>query len=161
KSVLGGSAGVVGKREVVLAYDFDIGKYEVTREEWEKVMGPGSAHSHYSRSGPLRALVSDVPEEDFRRFPVDGVSWDDCQEFIRRLNRLANETGWVYRLPLSTEWEYACRNGPGQSADELGADFYAGESSTVLAASQANFFATGLKRPCLVGSFAPNRLGIH
>ncbi len=161
KSLLLGSGGVVGTRKIEINYDFYIGKYEVTREEWEAVMGPGTASSLYSRTGALKAAVADVSDADLKRFPVDGVSWNDCQAFIRRLNRQTTESGWAYRLPLSSEWEYACRNGPGQSAEDLAAEYYAGEPSTTLGTNRANFFDTGLKRPCPVGSFAPNRLGIH
>jgi formylglycine-generating enzyme required for sulfatase activity len=161
KSLLGGTSGNLGKREVEIAYDFYIGKYEVTREEWEKLMGVGTAYSLYSRTGALKAMVADVSDEELKRFPVDGVSWADCQQFIARLNKQVKESGWAYRLPLSTEWEFACRNGPGQSIQELGCDFYAGEPSTTLGANRANFKGTGLNRPCAVGSFAPNRLGIY
>jgi formylglycine-generating enzyme required for sulfatase activity len=67
-----------------------IGKYEVTQEEWEAVMG----------SNP----------SNFRgaRLPVEMVSWNDCQTFIQRLNQL---TGQHFRLPTEAEWEFAARGG--------------------------------------------------
>ena len=68
-----------------------IGKYEVTQEEWQAVMG--SNPSYHKGSGKL---------------PVEDVSWDECQEFIRRLNSL---TGKTFRLPTEAEWEYAARGG--------------------------------------------------
>ena len=160
-STLGGGGGVVGTRKVEIPYDFDIGKYEVTREEWEKVMGPGTAHSLFTRIGPMKELVASVSDTDLRRFPVDGVSWNDCQEFITRLNTAVKEKGWEYRLPTGKEWEYACRNGSGQLPEEFGCDFYVGTPTTIFSANRANCGETGLKRPCRVGSFAPNRLGIH
>ena len=43
------------------------------------------------------------------RLPVESVSWEDVQEFIRRLN--AREGGSRYRLPTEAEWEYAARAG--------------------------------------------------
>ncbi len=67
-----------------------IGETEVTQELWQAVMG--SNPSNFSGS----------------RKPVENVSWDDCQEFIRKLNSL---TGQKFRLPTEAEWEYAARGG--------------------------------------------------
>ena len=69
---------------------YSIGKYEVTQELWEAVMG--SNPSKYKGS----------------RRPVEKVSWNDCQEFIRKLNDL---TGASLRLPTEAEWEFAARGG--------------------------------------------------
>lgn len=160
-STLGGGGGVVGTRKVEIPYDFAIGKYEVTREEWETVMGLGTAHSLFTRTGPSKELVANVSDEDLRRFPVDGVSWNDCQEFLTRLNNAVKQKGWEYRLPTGKEWEYACRNGSGQLPEESGCDFFAGTPSISLGLYHANWAGAGLKRPCPVGSFPPNRLGIH
>lgn len=70
--------------------DYCIGKYEVTQEEWEVVMG------------------SNPSEFEGSRRPVENVSWEDCQEFIRKLNAI---TGQTFRLPTEAEWEYAARGG--------------------------------------------------
>ena len=70
--------------------DYKIGKTEVTQEQWEAVMG--SNPSEFSGSN----------------LPVESVSWNDCQEFIKRLNSL---TGLSFRLPTEAEWEYAARGG--------------------------------------------------
>ena len=67
-----------------------IGKTEVTQVLWEAVMG----------SNPSRF------KGDY--LPVEYVSWDDCQEFIEKLNYL---TGQNFRLPTEAEWEFACRGG--------------------------------------------------
>ena len=161
KSKLGGDKGVVGPREVTIPYDFFIGKYELTREEWEKVIGPGTDPSHFSRTNAGRDAVANVSDEDLKRYPVERVSWNDCQEYIRQLNRKAQESGWFYRLPTFTEWEYACRNGPGQTDADLGCDYYAGEPSMTWTAEMGNLKENGLQSPTRVGCYKPNRLGIH
>jgi formylglycine-generating enzyme required for sulfatase activity len=76
---------------VTISKPFYLGKYEVTQREWKAVMG--SNPSYYK--GDNR--------------PVERVSWDDVQEFIKKLN--AKEGGDKYRLPTEAEWEYACRAG--------------------------------------------------
>lgn len=161
KSKLCGYKGVVGTREVTISYDFYIGKYELTREEWEKVIGPGTDPSHFSRTNAGRDTVANVSDEDLKRYPVERVSWNDCQEYIRQLNRKTQETGWVYRLPTFTEWEYACRNGPGQTDADLGCDYYAGEPSMTWIPEMGNLKENGLQSPSRVGSYKLNRLGIH
>ena len=67
-----------------------IGKTEVTQALWKAVMG----------SNPSYFKGADLP--------VENVSWDDCQEFIRKLNAL---TGQNFRLPTEDEWEFACCGG--------------------------------------------------
>lgn len=78
----------------VTVSSFSIGKYEVTQELWEAVMGVNPSHF--------------VFESDTKILPVEQVSWDDCQEFIHKLNAL---TGKKFRLPTEAEWEYAARGG--------------------------------------------------
>ena len=67
-----------------------IGKCEVTQELWEAVMGSNPSHFKGAQN------------------PVENVSWNDCQEFVSRLNSL---TGRTFRLPTEAEWEYAARGG--------------------------------------------------
>jgi len=69
---------------------FSIGRYEVSQEEWEAVMG----------SNPSKFKGS--------KLPVEQVTWNDCQTFIHKLNQL---TGKQFRLPTEAEWEYAARGG--------------------------------------------------
>ena len=69
--------------------DYHIGETEVTQELWQAVMG---SNPSYFKGDNQR--------------PVENVSWDDCQEFIKKLNRL---TGKKFRLPTEAEWEYAAR----------------------------------------------------
>ena len=81
---------------VTINQGFYLGKYEVTQEQWESVMGTRLWQGRdYVRSGS--------------NYPAVYVSWEDAQEFIRRLN--ASQSSNVYRLPTEAEWEYACRAG--------------------------------------------------
>ena len=72
--------------------DYSIGETEVTQELWQAVMGNNPS---YHNTGDLQ-------------YPVESVSWDDCQDFINKLNELTGET---FRLPTEAEWEYAARGG--------------------------------------------------
>ena len=74
-----------------------LGKYEVTQDQWQAVMGTNP--SEFSGCG---------------RHPVETVSWDDAQAFIRQLN--ARGGGASYRLPTEGEWEYAARAGRSETA---------------------------------------------
>ena len=70
--------------------DFYIGKYLVTQELWEEIMGKIPSF--------FRGLD----------LPVEGVSWKDAESFLLNLNKI---TGKNYRLPTESEWEYAARGG--------------------------------------------------
>jgi formylglycine-generating enzyme required for sulfatase activity len=160
KAWLDGHVGKPGNKQVEIPNDFYLGVYEVTQEEWQKVMG--SNPSRFFRSGGGNGQgIWDLSDAAVKRFPVNEVSWFQCREFAKKLNEQLNEPGWEYRLPTEAEWEYACRNGGGQSKDAYGPNFYAGEPSDRLDPDRANFSATGLMRPCKVGCFPPNRLGLY
>ncbi len=81
-------------QRLVKVPSFLMGKTEVTQAQWKSVMG--SNPSGFSACGDT--------------CPVENVSWQDAQDFIRMLNRL---TGQNYRLPSEAEWEYAARAGTG------------------------------------------------
>jgi formylglycine-generating enzyme required for sulfatase activity len=83
--------------EVKMAQRYYIGKFEVTQEEWQKVMGKNPA------------VFQDNPGENEGRHPVENVTWEQTQEFLKKLNAL--EPGRRYRLPTEFEWEYAARAG--------------------------------------------------
>ena len=99
--VMGSLAGEEGRysdeqrHEVRISRGFWMGRYEVTQGEWEAVMGTNP--SGFPECGA--------------RCPVEYVSWNDVQDFIRRLNEREAGCGPEYRLPTEAEWEYAARAG--------------------------------------------------
>lgn len=160
KSWLGGGNDRLGDKEVEIPADFYLGKYEVTQEEWEKVMGENPCH--FSRNGEGKDAVKDITDADLKRFPVENVSWDQCQIFVAKLNEREKESGWVYRLPKEAEWEYACRGGPMAVKVDSAFDFYFAKPKKPLLPDQANFeYGKGLKRTCKVGLYEPNSLGLY
>ena len=76
---------------LVTLSSYYIGQTEVTQGLWYAVMG----------SNPSGFKKGD-------NYPVEQVSWNDCQEFIRKLNQL---TGKTFALPTEAQWEYAARGG--------------------------------------------------
>lgn len=84
--------------KAVIAKPFYIGKYEVTQEQWHKVMG--SNPSYHSQK-----VVGAATD----KYPVDSISWADAQAFVKKLN--AMEKTKAYRLPTEVEWEYAAKAG--------------------------------------------------
>jgi serine/threonine-protein kinase len=81
--------------KVTITKAFYLGKYEVTQEEWEAVMGTDSNPSTFK--GP--------------RNPVEMVSWEDCQAFFKKINEKLGDARESYRLPTEAQWEYGCRAG--------------------------------------------------
>ena len=164
KTWLGGAANEgPGDKEVVIPADYYLGKSEVTQEEWTRVMGHNP--SYFSRMGEWKDRVTDIPDADLKRFPVEGVSWEDCQRFLEKLNQLEKQTGWVYRLPTEVEWEYACRGGPMSDRAESAFDYYFAQPTNTLLKEQANFDGTegspNRNQVCKrVGTFEANRLGL-
>lgn len=70
--------------------EFNIGKYEVTQQEWFEVMGENPSY------------------RSCHNCPVENISWNEVQLYIEKLNR---RNGKQYRLPTEAEWEYAARSG--------------------------------------------------
>ncbi|GAB1416648.1 hypothetical protein MASR2M117_20540 [Paludibacter sp.] len=124
----------------VTVSDFYMGQTEVTQELWEAVMGNNPSNFKG------------------KTLPVEQVSWNDCQEFIKKLNQL---TGKNYRLPTEAEWEYACRAGT-TTPFNIG---------NCLSTSQANYDGNYPYSGCTkgiyrnktmpVGSFTPNAWGLY
>ena len=89
---------------VTISKLFYLGKYEVKQAHWKTVMGNNP--SQFSNCGDI--------------CPFERVSWDDAQEFSKRLN--AGGHGQTYRLPTQAEWEYAARAERPARMRELGRD---------------------------------------
>ena len=109
-----------------------IGKFEVTLELWEAVMG----------SKPSSNVGA--------QYPVENVTWEDCQEFISSLNSL---TGRTFRLPAEAEWEYAARGGNKSSHFKYSGSDNIGDVAWYSSNSGATIH--------LVGTKSPNELGIY
>jgi serine/threonine protein kinase len=105
---MGGGGGMVGK-QTEITEDFEIAVHDVTQGQWQAVMGNNP--SYFSRFGGGQDQVKDISDEELKLFPVEQVSWDDAQAFIKKLNAENLGSGYVYRLPTAAEWEYACRGG--------------------------------------------------
>ena len=115
---------------------FKICKYQVTQAQWKTVMGKDNNPSHFKGDD----------------LPVDSVSWDDAQEFIKKLNA---KTGKHYALPTEAQWEFAARGGNKSKNYE-----YAGCNESDLddyAWYDRNSFQT--TNP--VGKKKPNELGLY
>ncbi len=102
-----------------------MGKTPVTQEQYEKLMGTNP--SAFSGKNP------DYDNIDAgKKAPVEDVSWDDAQAFIRKLNQKEGING--YRLPTEAEWEYAARAGSttkfywGDSEEDIVQYAWTGES---------------------------------
>ena len=111
---------------------FSIGKYEVTQEEWEAVMGANSSNNKGAK------------------LPVECVSWDGCQIFIRNLN---NMTGRQFHLPTEAEWEFAARGGN----DSKGYKYSGSDNLDNVAWYKGHCGRTTHE----VGLKSPNELGIY
>ena len=131
------------QHRVTLTRGFYMQTTEVTQGQWERVMG-------INPSG-FKNCGNDCP--------VEKVSWNDAQTFIRKLNQM--ERSNKYRLPTEAEWEYALRAG-------AKAPFYTGDCLTT---EQANYNGNYPGKDCKkgnyrmkttpVGTFSPNKLGLY
>ena len=110
--------------KVILTKPFYICKYEVTQEQYQGVMGNNPSSTKAAR------------------LPVTNVSWEDCQDFIKKFNA---RTGGGYRLPTEAEWEYACK-----ARGDVG-----------LNPEHANYSESNIGKPVAVGSYKPNYFGLY
>jgi formylglycine-generating enzyme required for sulfatase activity len=119
---------------------FFIGKFEVTQEQYQQIMGRNPSNFK-------------VPKR-----PVETVSWNDAVDFCKKLSQ---KTGREYRLPSEAEWEYACRAGtttPFHFGETITTELanYNGNSTYASAPKGKNRQET-----TEVGSFSPNAFGLY
>ena len=117
---------------VTLTNDYYIGKYEVTQALWQAMMG----------SNPSRFKGNNLP--------VENVSWNDCQDFVSKLNVM---TGKKFRLPTEAEWEYAAKGG------KKGRGYQYSGSNTL--GDVAWYGKNSGHKTHAVGAKQPNELGIY
>ena len=117
---------------VTLTNNYYIGKYEVTQALWQAVMG----------SNPSGFKGDNLPVEE--------VSWNECQDFISKLNAM---TGKRFRLPTEAEWEYAARGGKKSRGYQYSGNNTLGDIAWYSGNSSSRTHAVGTKQP--------NELGIY
>ena len=145
--VMGSPANEAGRKKhetqhkVTLTKGYYMGVYTVTQKQWKEIMGNNPSWFKGEKN-----------------LPVEMVSWDDCQDFIKKLREKNKKP---YRLPTEAEWEYACRAG-------TITPFHFGET---ISTDQANYNGEGVygngkigvfwKETTPVGSFPANAWGLH
>ncbi len=119
--------------QVILTKGFYLGKFEVTQEQYEKVMGKNPSQFKGDK------------------LPVEKVSWNDAVEFCDELNKKERiPRGWEFALPTEAQWEYACRAGTTTA-------YSWGDNITP---QLANFKDSGLNKTVEVGSYSANPWGL-
>ena len=117
---------------VTLTNNYYIGKYEVTQALWKIVMGSNPSNSKGDN------------------LPVEKVSWDDCQDFISKLNAM---TGKRFRLPTEAEWEFAARGGNKSRGYQYSGSYNIDDVAWYSDNSGSKTHAVGTKQP--------NELGLY
>lgn len=131
--------GDAGKLNITISRDFFMAKYPITQTQWEAVM----------KYNPSSFKGSDLP--------VENVSWEDCQDFMEKLNQAACAA--TFRLPTESEWEYACRAGSNTK-------YYYGDTIELLSEyawydSNSVSSSTNRNESKVVGQKKPNSWGLH
>jgi formylglycine-generating enzyme required for sulfatase activity len=120
---------------VKITKPFYLGKYEVTQEQWEAVMGENPSYF----KGPKN--------------PVEQISWDDCQKFLVKLNAKAGGQEGKFVLPTEAQWEYVCRAGSTGK-------FFLGDDEKQLG-NYSWYQANSESKPHPVGEKKANAFGLH
>ena len=124
----------------VILDGYYLGETEVTQALWTAVMGKNPSHFKGEQ------------------LPVESISWNDCQDFIARLNQL---TGRNFRLPTEAEWEYASRGGQ----MSFGYFFSGSDNANAVAIFDVNSFNKGRQDPDYgshrVKSKKSNEIGLY
>lgn len=132
-------------------YAFEIGRYEVTFDEWDRCLADGGCNG----------FVPDDKGWGRGKNPVTNISYNDALSYIDWLNA---KSGKIYRLPSEAEWEYVARAGSNNPFSTV--------SGVSITAADANFngeFPYGpdqtkgeyIRKPVTVGSYAPNYFGLY
>ena len=132
--------------EVTISQSFYIGKYVITQGQWEAVMGT-TIRQQEARARPPSGFGGIHGEGG--NYPMYYVSWNEAQEFIRRLNAA---TGKKYRLPTEAEWEFAARGGNKSRGYK-----YSGSNNI----DDVAWFNHNSSGSSPVGTKQPNELGIY
>jgi formylglycine-generating enzyme required for sulfatase activity len=166
-SAVNGPMKITQGTQTEIKEDSEIAVHDVTQGQWQAVMGDNP--SWFSRFGAGRNEVKAISDEELKLLPVENVSWDDAQAFLKKLNEKEAGRGYLYRLPREAEWEYACRGGA-TSLEECSHHFYFDRPTDHLSSRQANFngnfpFGKGEQGPYLarttrVGAYPSNKLGL-
>jgi formylglycine-generating enzyme len=115
---------------VILTKGFYLGKYEVTQEQYQSVMGDNPSNFQGAK------------------LPVEKVSWEDAMAFCKKLSEKEKgriPVGWEFTLPSEAQWEYACRAG-------MTTKYSWGDD---IIPRLANYNDSGLKKTGTVGSYNP------
>ena len=135
-------------QSMTISEGFEIGKYEVTQEQWEAVMGTRA--SFFGGCPPC---------------PVETVSWRDTRAFVNQLNRFwldDVDARYSYDLPTSAEWEYAARAGATEEYPwNVDWDMDARVRDTAPLDALAWHQGNSGERPHPVGGKEPNAYGLH
>jgi formylglycine-generating enzyme required for sulfatase activity len=114
---------------------YKIGKFEITQTQWKEVMGKNPSENRKCKE-----------------CPVNNVSWNDIQIFLKKLNKL---TGKSYRLPTEVQWEYAARGGVKSKGYK-----YAGSNNYSIV-GYSGYYGDERDTTRPVGKKKPNELGIY
>jgi formylglycine-generating enzyme required for sulfatase activity len=151
------------KHRVRISQSFEMMRYEVTQGQWQKIMET-TVSQQRDKANPKLSMYSEGAN-----YPMYYVSWDEAQEFVKRLNE--QRDGYRYRLPTEAEWEYAARAGTtsryywGEDRSETEVCRYANLGDETAAAKNPKLKTTGCRDGYAdvapVGSFAANNWGLY